>query len=620
MAAAEAQGLSHCAQGKGKARLPVQATETTPLLSVEGSSRSSPDDELDPESSIVARRQLCSKLALVFISSLIFCFVVFLIFAFLAYSYAARLSSVSPRDLLENGLVVEGPDSVGVLNATDGGLWINVKARVGIDAGSILGVNTDDDEGTLTDLSKSLGRLGVRLVQTITLNLSAVHVYSTTHAPLCTVASSPLELPVTTNPPYDASWLTAVSVPLFVKPTNDSTDVALFIRDAWRTGAVSVSASISRAVVWGGAPEASGWRSKLKFEFEDIETHISLPLPPIPGLPTPGEDTPLPSFSEVVSLQAFDIASTPERVTLHALATFVNPAPPTFQLTVPTMPFTVSLPSSQHTHIPVASVDTQPFLLTHPNVTLFISGTVLPLPREATEALSMFATRYLSLQRNPIYIFSPLFPSLVIDTDFPSPNPKPQLLRNVTIRNMKIKPASAGSGFLASGEVFARLVLPKGMNFMMDVKRVFPDVLIFDGEVPDISTLLTTCGNVHHVTNPLPDGAFGRIQPDDWLDATSVYDGSDDGGSTFSVTSWIVDVAVEVLPGRQKEFSNFVSKVIFNSDGALAGLQGTVDVGVSIVGLPVDGGTGKDSGFELKGLPFKGNVRVGKKGFVVSHS
>ncbi|KAF9224835.1 hypothetical protein BS17DRAFT_701623 [Gyrodon lividus] len=614
MAAAEPGDREHPIKGKGKAEPPQEATENTPLLHAEaGSSQSSREDEFDPENNTTGRRQLWTKLLFVFLCTFSLCLVVFLTFVLLAYSYAARLSHVSPEDLLENGLVFQGPDRVDVLNATDGGFWINVEARAGIDAGSIIGVNTDE-EGTLKDLWKSFGRLGIRFLGTITANLSTVYVFSPRQALLGMVSSPPVYLPITANPPYDSSWLTPISIPLFIRPTNDSSDLVRFVENAWSRGAASVRVLVPSIAVWGGAPDASGWRSKLAFDFENLETRISLPLPPIPGLPTPGEGTPLPELSQIISLQYIDISSTPQEIQLNARASVINPAPPNLEMSVPALPFIVSIPSTRHTYISVASVHTQQFSLTRPNVTLLISGNVLPLPPDAIEALSSFVSRYLSLQRNPISIISPLFPSLVVNTEFPSPDTRPNLLRDVTIRDMQIKPTSPGGEFLASGEVFARLVLPEGMNFMMNVKRVLPDVLVYDGEVPSLPPLPVTLGNIpNRFPSPLPPRAFGHIRPDDWLDSKSVYNGTDGEGSTFLVSASIVDVPIEVLPGRQKEFSNFVSKVIFSSEGALAGLQGSADVGLDIVGLPFHDGTGEDAEIQLDGLPLQGNVRLGKK-------
>jgi hypothetical protein len=102
-------------------------------------------------------------------------------------------------------------------------------------------------------------------------------------------------------------------------------------------------------------------------------------------------------------------------------------------------------------------------------------------------------------------------------------------LRNVTIKDMKIKPT--GSAFLASGIVQARAVLPKGINIGLDVFRVLPDVLIFDGEVPSSLEVeqhpyKDYRGSVRPPEMPLPDplpkNAFGHIRPEDWLPSQSV--------------------------------------------------------------------------------------------------
>lgn len=99
------------------------------------------------------------------------------------------------------------------------------------------------------------------------------------------------------------------------------------------------------------------------------------------------------------------------------------------------------------------------------------------------------------------------------------------------------------------------------MDVGINVNRVLPDVLIFDGEVPD-----TMGGAAPPVLPPLPDPlpehAFGHIRPDDWLQSLSVPVDSDEGeGAAFAVTAKLVDVPLEVLPGRQNEFSSFVRKV-----------------------------------------------------------
>ncbi|KAG6329352.1 hypothetical protein ID866_9738, partial [Astraeus odoratus] len=407
-------------KGKGRATPLEQSTERTPLLQGDGpSTRSIRDsgDAFDPESA-TARRRLYSTLSFVFFTTLFFCLLAFVIIVLVAYSLAARLSDVSPKDLLQKGLVFEGPSRVDVLNATDGGLWVNVDARVGIDAGSILGVNSEGNEGSLMDAWNSIGRLGVRLVGAVSADLSEVYLYSPRQALLTTVSVQPLTLPVTTNPPPDTSWLTPVSIPLFVRPTDNASDIAEFVNDTWRAGAVSVRGLVATATVWGGNTHRKGWRSRLRLTLENLETQVKAQLPSLPGLPTPGDGAPFPPFSELVSVLDFDITSSSKGVMLRAHATAVNPAPPSLQMSVPSLPFTISIPSDEGTPIPIASVHTEPFSLTHPNISITISGRVLPLAPNATEPLSGFVTRYLSLQPNPVYIASPLFPALRVDAEF----------------------------------------------------------------------------------------------------------------------------------------------------------------------------------------------------------
>lgn len=124
---------------------------------------------------------------------------------------------------------------------------------------------------------------------------------------------------------------------------------------------------------------------------------------------------------------------------------------------------------------------------------------------------------------------------------------------------MKVR--ASGTSFLASGTILARVVLPKGVNVGLDVHRVFPDVLVFDGEI-SLEAIASFRPPSTPLPDPLPEHAFGHIVPEDWLPALSVIDKSEDGeGMAYAVTAKIVDIPLDVLPGRQKQFSNFVSKV-----------------------------------------------------------
>lgn len=318
----------------------------------------------------------------------------------------------------------------------------------------------------------------------------------------------------------------------------------------------------------------------------------------------------------------------------------MNPTPPTFHYTAPSLPFTISIPITNDplSLTPVASVKTDPFELTHPNISLTIGGRVLPLPGNVSSTLSTFIANYISLRDSEVVISTPLFPNVTVDAIFPAMRPKPQILRNVTIRDMKIMMSPAGSQMLASGMVFARVVLPKGIHVGLNVTQVLPDVLVFDGPVPDAEFDLAIPEDAREpppvppLPDPLPERAFAHIRPEDWLNATSRQVVNDEGeGTTVQVEAKIVDVPLDVLPGRDREFRNFVGKVcfqftypivrsglnerycqvIFGSHGALAGVQGVASVVVRIDGLPLSSDDGRD--MELDGLPFQGTVRIGKK-------
>lgn len=274
--AAVLEDQQNCIKGKSKAE-PREATETTPLLEA-GSSRGSAadEDELGLENSSIVRRRLWKKLLCIFIFTLCLCLAVFLLLALLAYSYATQLSYVSPDDVLAKALFVQGPDRVDVINATNEGLWIRLDARVGIDAGSIIGVNTDDDEGTLKDLWRSFGRLGIRILGTVTANVATAHV-SSDRTLLAIISAQPVQLPIASNPPHDSSWLTPVSLPVFIRPTDNSSDLVHFVEDSWRHGAASLSVSVPDVSIWGGSPTGKGWRSMLTANFNNIKTRLSLP-------------------------------------------------------------------------------------------------------------------------------------------------------------------------------------------------------------------------------------------------------------------------------------------------------------------------------------------------------
>ncbi|KAJ8473163.1 hypothetical protein ONZ45_g16396 [Pleurotus djamor] len=557
---------------KGKARA-VEPSERTPLLTRSSDSSSSSETATGEASTTpTAPRPLWAKLVYVFVISLAVTIVAILLLILLAYSYAAQAAGASPEDILDATLVFRGPDQVQVLNITaDGALNVLLGGQVGVDAGSLLKIHSDEDEdGLFSSLWKSIGRWGVNRVDRVSLHLREISIspqYNTSIT-LARIETVPLELPLTANPPQnDDSWLSPLSVPLSIYPTTDASDLTTFAKNVWSSGAISVHTSVSKLTVQGGGLDERGWRTMIHRTMSNVRTKIELLIPPLPGTPHP----PFPPVAQLITLVSFNLTSVHGALQLQAEATAIDPVPKTIHLTAPSLPFTVSLPTEDDI-LPIASVTTQPFTFTHPNITVGIQGQVLPLPGNSSSVLSAFLSRYLSAEDNAIIVSSPLYPAIHLEAVFPAPNPRPNILHDVTIKDMRI--SASGTSFLASGTVHARAVLPKSMKFDLDILHVFPDVLVFDGDVPDdISPLEVP--PPPNFPDPLPEGAFGHIRPEDWLNSTSVpLEPGEDGGSVFAVTAKIVDVPIKVLPGRQKEFSSFVRKVLFQADGAIAGIMG----------------------------------------------
>jgi hypothetical protein len=206
---------------------------------------------------------------------------------------------------------------------------------------------------------------------------------------------------------------------------------------------------------------------------------------------------------------------------------------------------------------------------------------------------------------------------------------------------------TSGKTILANGIVHARIALPEGMDVILHVTRVLPDVLIFDGPLSTASTavtpITTSSGNpkmpdddvppAPPLPSPLPPHAFARVRPNTWLTAVSEPtaprpDWNERGHTTLYISAWFADVPLEVLSGREREFRSFVGKVIFGpSEGAVAGVQGVAAAGARVEGFPIGedkdegdnddesaGHGDEDGGLVLTGLPFQGTVRIGRKG------
>jgi hypothetical protein len=307
-------------------------------------------------------------------------------------------------------------------------------------------------------------------------------------------------------------------------------------------------------------------------------------VPPIPSnFPQPGSK--FPPIASLVKLESYTIhpIESPPSLGLTALASVPLPIPPSYPInpptSFPTFEFLISVPSSSDesddSSFPIASVQSTPYTVntssTLASMYLPIEGSVLPLSSDAAPYLSKLVTNYLNALASPLLI-TPLHPISIppIPVSFPAPPTKPQLLHNVTIKDMKVTMGKTGTDVLASGTIIADITLPEHMEdlaALLEVKKVFPDVIIFDGEpLPTVDVdigagALRSPAKVPDpppLPDPLPENAFARIQPHDWLDAITL---PETVHGTRTVTAEIVDAPLQVLEGRDGVFRNFISKV-----------------------------------------------------------
>jgi len=254
---------------KGKRRA-TEPTERTPLLV------SSTHDEAQPSTNSV--RLLRKRLTTVFLVTLSVCIVVFGVLAALALSYASRVSSLDPETVIHQQLTFSGPDRIDVLNVSRAGIWLNVRGKVGVDAGKVIGVATDPEDDLFRFLWKAFGRWSVRTLDKVTVNMTIVHITPDDNftESLIDLDIPLLELPLTVDPPDDKSWLTPLSIPVFVRPTSNITLLLGFLEKSWRTGKISIRVHVGQAIIRGGALEEVDWRNKLSRKLSNMRTSVDM--------------------------------------------------------------------------------------------------------------------------------------------------------------------------------------------------------------------------------------------------------------------------------------------------------------------------------------------------------
>jgi hypothetical protein len=254
----------HTSMDKGKQRASTpEPSERTPLIPSGSSHIIHQSRPRSFQSEHPPHQNLLKRLLIVFSATLTACIVILALIILFALSYSSRVSSITVQEVVGRGLVVEGPDRIEVLNATkEGGVWVRVDCRVGLDMGSILRIRPDDEDFIWTELWKGVGRWGVRKVGAIAIELSQIAVTSHNKPPynLAVLSTPVVELPLSSDPPSNLEWLTPMSIPIKIHPTERTEDLVRFANESWISGIIQVSTTISSISVMGGKVGEHTWR------------------------------------------------------------------------------------------------------------------------------------------------------------------------------------------------------------------------------------------------------------------------------------------------------------------------------------------------------------------------
>jgi hypothetical protein len=278
----------HTSVDKGKQRaVTPEPSERTPLLPSSSSHATHQSLSLSSLPERPPHQNLLRKLLIVFSATLVACVTVLVLVILLAFSYSSRVSSLTVQDILDRGLVIEGPNRIDVLNATkEDGVWVKVDGRVGLDMGRVLRIRREDEDFVWTDVWKGIGRWGVRKVGMISVELSQITVTSLGEpsVALAVLTTATIELPLSPDPPSHLNWLTPMSIPVRIQPTGRAEDLVHFANESWMSGIVQVSSIIPSVRVIGGKTNGRTWRGGFRVE----RSNVSI------ALRTKGEVLPLP--------------------------------------------------------------------------------------------------------------------------------------------------------------------------------------------------------------------------------------------------------------------------------------------------------------------------------------
>lgn len=322
-------------------------------------------------------------------------------------------------------------------------------------------------------------------------------------------------------------------------------------------------------------------------------------MPVIPNFPKPGK--PL-NLTQLVDLKTYNV-STDDALRISARAAVPNPGLPQdiverFDFGVP---FDVELEA-----VPVAQGVATLSGASRTHLFVSVEGLGTNLTGKAEKPLARFLQRFMKGQPNavtvrgeaaadpglprtkpaPAYLAKSL-PDVVVDLEFPGPDPVPELVKSMSIEDMSIEQGDDG-GMAASGTMVALLAMPKGLEGVrLNVTGVRPDVLIYDGE--------TAPQDPYDPSHP-PPRAFSRITTAQFLNATTTA--GDDGAV---VRAPFKHLPLRVLDGHEAVFQGFIRKIILQR-GALAGIDGVADARAS---LPI-------GEMDVHGLPVNGSMWIGR--------
>ncbi|KAG8898044.1 hypothetical protein FRB99_007691 [Tulasnella sp. 403] len=616
-----------------------------------------------------AMNQMGQPLLVVGTLSLVACLITAFIFVITSgYHYAAWAAHVPTELLVKRGVVWKGPTNVEVLNFAEDAVTLRIDGAAGIDADWIMGLD-EGDGGILDGPRRWFGHWLVERVEQVTVSVADVLVYApysrsqhrVPNEPLLRLSTPPVTVPLTVRRSEfgveDDSWLTPLSIPVVIRPERNASLLVEYVEDALAMSRFLTRVEVECVSVVGGSGGKHWYNPWSLFEVKrnHIERVIQyqLPSPKPPRQPSNGG-----GIGSLVTLRSYAVHSNPpEPLRISAEADVRNPLPRSIHGSIKQpLDFTISLlPSPKENYTlpsnntsafasdpvppaPIVRASTGPISISHPNISLSLSGTLLDLPPSALPLLSDFLSNFLSARPSPIQITAPPPFAAQINTVFPAPKVKPQIIKSITLRNMKIyADDETGEKLLAAGTIIAEVQLPDGLDeIKLDIVKILPDVIVFDGPPPppsatSLTSTIATVGGVTRVgtkdetgddeddapfpapplPSPLPPRAFSRIRPRKWLNSTCTHipDPANVDKNITIVTAQIKDVPLDTLPGRGSVFTEFVQKVLFKGS-AIAGIRGDAAVRVFIEGLPVASG----KKVELKGLPVEGQFKVTRGG------